>query len=341
MNSKLTKIIIILVVSGALISSVLLFYNSKRTHYNNENIVGNTAGNLYNGGLFSEYDGVIYFSNMSDDGALYRMNLDCTDVRKIHPNKVKYINVDKNYIYYSKVNYTKEKQAKGTLELRNAGVYRMDKNGKNLKMLNKDPAGIVSLYNNTLFFQHYDSKTGLTFYKVNIDNTDEKKLYDDPILPASYFDEEMYFAGARIDHEIHALNMNNLSLRTVYSGNAYMPTATKDWIYFISLDDNYRLCHIDLQGQEKEIVVDEFICTYNISSDGNQIFYQVDGGENNRIESIDLTTMKSTTIMEGDFKEIHITSNYMFFRDFKELNVYAYELKTGKLSTFHAPVIDK
>lgn len=341
MNNTLKKIIIAIIIAAALICSILLYYRTTRTSLNEEDVIGNTAGNLYNGGLFCEYNGVIYFSNMNDDGALYQMNLNCTDVRKIHPNKVKYINADANYLYYSKVNYSKQKHSDNIFELYNAGVYRIDKNGKNLKLLNKDPAGVVSLFKNTLFFQHYNTSEGLTFYKVNIDDTDEKKLYDDPIVPASYINGEMYFSGASFDHDIHALNMNNLSVRTVYTGNTYMPIATNDWIYYISLEDNYKLYRIDLNGENKTLIVDEFVFTYNISPDGNKIYYQVDGGDNNRIECLDLSSMTTKTIQQGDFKEIHVTTNYIFFLDFKEINVYAYDPVTEKLSTFHAPVVDE
>ncbi len=48
---------------------------------NNDNAVGNTSGNLLNGGLFCEYDGKIYFANPNDYNRLYVMNSDCTDIK--------------------------------------------------------------------------------------------------------------------------------------------------------------------------------------------------------------------------------------------------------------------
>ena len=51
--------------------------------------VGNTAGNLYNSGLFCEYDGTVYFSNAADNGALYSMNVDETEVKKLNTLKYK------------------------------------------------------------------------------------------------------------------------------------------------------------------------------------------------------------------------------------------------------------
>ena len=41
---------------------------------------GSTAGNLYNGGLFCEYDGTVYFSNPSDGGKLYSGRGISTDI---------------------------------------------------------------------------------------------------------------------------------------------------------------------------------------------------------------------------------------------------------------------
>ena len=63
-------------------------------------VTGNTAGNLYNGGLFCESEGVIYFSNLYDDGCLYSMLPDETDIKKLSTSRVTSINADSNYLYY-------------------------------------------------------------------------------------------------------------------------------------------------------------------------------------------------------------------------------------------------
>jgi hypothetical protein len=85
--------------------------------------------------------------------------------------------------------------------------------------------------------------------------------------------------------------------------------------------------------------VDDFCSTYNLSPDGNSIYYQIDGGDNNRICKLDLSTMITETIIDGNYKNIHVTSNYIFFRDFNETNTYAFQPSSGALKTFHAPVI--
>ena len=56
----------------------LIIFNSmnNKLRYNKDGDVGNTTGNLYNKGLFCEYEGYVYFSNAADANSLYRMKAD-------------------------------------------------------------------------------------------------------------------------------------------------------------------------------------------------------------------------------------------------------------------------
>lgn len=92
MKKVIAIILIILAISGIGIG-VFFNYQHSRTTMNNDNAVGNTSGNLLNGGLFCEYDGKIYFANPNDYNRLYVMNSDCTDIKKLNEDSVAYINV--------------------------------------------------------------------------------------------------------------------------------------------------------------------------------------------------------------------------------------------------------
>ena len=67
----------------ALTIIILIYIISKRVPMNDENVVGNTPGNLYNGGLFLEMDGRVYFSNPLGNDSLYSMNPDETDLKEL------------------------------------------------------------------------------------------------------------------------------------------------------------------------------------------------------------------------------------------------------------------
>ena len=97
------KKIIIGILTVALLGTAI-FFGSKllnpETKMNQGYVNGNTAGNLYNGGLFCEYNGVIYFANPSDGGKLYSMDSNGNNLKKLTNDNATYINVDDNYIYY-------------------------------------------------------------------------------------------------------------------------------------------------------------------------------------------------------------------------------------------------
>ena len=74
----------LLIIGGiflALIVVVILLSFKSSVKKLPEDTIGNTAGNLNNGGLFCEYDGKVYFSNAYDSGTLYVMNPDETGVK--------------------------------------------------------------------------------------------------------------------------------------------------------------------------------------------------------------------------------------------------------------------
>lgn len=339
MNKTLKRAIIGLMGIAVIVIIFLAARISSKTYYNETNVIGNTAGNLYNGGLFCEHGDRIYFSNFNDDGVLYSMDLACQYVEKLGTDKPCYINADDHYVYYSRINYTKESQ--NALSFYNRGIYRMEHDGSELKMLYKDLNGLLSLFGNTIYYQHYTKEAGITFHKVSIDKKSESKISNEPIIPCSYYGDSLYYAGVSDDHYIHSLNMETNEDSIIYAGNCYMPIATEKGIYFISLEDNYALCFVDYNGENKTVLVDRFCSTYNISNDGKTIYYQLDGGNDNRICKLDVDSLVTETIIDGNYKNIHITSSYVFFRDYTETNTYAYTPTTGELRIFNAPVISE
>lgn len=340
MSNKLRKSLLLVALLLAFAAFVLYTYLKSITYYNDDTTYGSTAGNLYNGGLFCEQDGDIYFSNFNDDGALYKMDLNCDNMKKISNDKPSYINADDHYLYYSRINYTKEASSQSVFTFFNRGIFRINHDGTNSLLLFKDPSGLLSLYGNQIYYQHYNLDTGTTLHQVDINSKNDIKLSNEPLIPASFYNGYLYYAGVTEEHNIHVMNAKTKETRILYEGNCYMPIASEDGIYYISLEDNYAICRIDLDGSNKTIIVDEFCSTFNLSPDGKTIYYQVDGGNQNRLGKIDLTKMTLETIVEGNYNNIHVTSNYVFFRDFNKTITYAYQPKNGEVSTFRAPVLD-
>ena len=340
MKNKITYTILSAVFVCLIISLMVLSAMSQTTRQNDGTVLGSTAGNLYNGGLFCEYDGIIYFANHNDDNSLYRMNAaDCSDIEKLHHDRVCYLNADENYLYYSRMNHQKEDGSASIFTLFNTGLYRVNRsNAKNLQSILTKPCGLTLLYGNELFYQHYEEGEGLSLHRVGTDGENNIELSSEALLPACVVDGVFYYSGVNKDHDLHVLNPDTRETSTLLERSTYLPIVREEGIYFMTLGD-YAIHRYDMVTGTSQKLISEPCATYNISNDGRYLYYQVDRTDNNRICVLDLETMTSTTILEGDYSQIHVTSNYVFFTDFMETTVYAYATdNSGVLSLFNPPV---
>lgn len=85
MNTKQKAILIPTIIILILAASLVVSYLINRIPENDISVTGNTAGNLNNKGLFAESEGKVYFSNAYDNGCLYSMNADETDLKSSPP----------------------------------------------------------------------------------------------------------------------------------------------------------------------------------------------------------------------------------------------------------------
>lgn len=316
---------------------IYLITNGK-TFMNSDDEIGNTAGNIINGGLFSEKDGFIYFSNPNDDGSLYVMNSTGTQFRKLHNDKAVFINVDEHYIYYLRSNHTKKSQHGSFLMFNNTGLYKVDQNGKNLKVISNKPGSHITLKGNYLYYQNYDVEEGLYLYRQKIDRTEEMVLVKDAVIPTLIDDGRLYYAGNTKNHNLNSLDLSSYTTRTEVKGNIMYPIYHGQYIYYIDMDDNYALKRMKTDGSKSTTLVKDRVFTYNISNSGQYLYYQIDNAKNNQLARLNLENLESETVIEGDFKQIHVTDNYVFFTAFDNSETYS-QLADGKINvvTFNPP----
>lgn len=336
------RVFIILVILTVFALVGIFVYSNGRTYFNEDNEEGNTTGNIYNGGLFCEQDGTIYFSNDSDDGSLYSMNSDCTDVKKIYDDKAVFINADENYLYYVRANNTRENKSSNILMFYNTGVFRITQNGRNLKSYTGNPGAYLTLKGNHIYFQRYDVEIGLYLYRYQIDGKLERLLIEDAIIPAAIMDNTLYYAGYSENHNINAMNLSSFTTHSIYDGSFYYPIFMGNDIYYLDLEDNYKIYRMNQDGSDPVLLVNDRCSTYNITNSGQYLYYQVDNGENNHIGRLNLETMENETIMEGNYKQIHVTNNYVFFKDFDNTNTYLMSADGAlNVSTFNPPNLNE
>lgn len=336
---KKAKVVLILsLLLLAVVGGIAFSYFSNRVLFSEGTSLGNLPGNIYNGGYFCQQGSTIYFSNFNDDGVLYSMNQSLSQMKRISGDKVSYLNADQNYLYYCRVNNLKNMPSDFVFQVFTNGVVRSSFDGKKQALLYEKPSGMMQVYKNYIYYQHYTKESGVTLHQVKIDGSEDSLLSSLLIPPASIYQDRLYYTGLQNDRSIHAINLKNASSSLIWEGQTYLPISTKTGLYYIATLEDYSICKVTYDGRESTTLVTERCSTYNITEDERYLYYQVDGGDQNRICVMDLQSGETQTLLEGNFKEIHLTANYVFFRSFDELSMYSCPIGMGETPTTFNPI---
>ena len=310
---KIINTIVVSLIVIIIVCVLVLGLLGNRVHKNDSFVTGNTAGNLYNNGLFCEQGGRVYFSNAYDEGALYSMNPDESDIKKISTVSAKSINVDKERIYYS---LSGKSTGKGLGYVRKAtGMYSMKKKGGRTIPYTQDPVGIIALCGNNLFYQHYNKTRGTYLDCIGIDKKNNRTILENMVAPASVDAGFLYFAGADKDMYLYSIDALGDTPNLIYEHQMYSPIYQNGYVYYIDLETNYRLRRYSITTGEDVLLADERVDMFNVYS--NMIYYQTDSS------SPDAALVRMTTdgldrevVAPGIYCDINITSAYVYFHAF-------------------------
>ncbi|MCM1091333.1 MAG: DUF5050 domain-containing protein [Butyrivibrio sp.] len=309
-----TSTIVILSVAGVLIIALgIAAIFSGRVKMNPEGTIGNTAGNLNNSGLFCEYNGTVYFSNTADGGALYAMNPDETDKRRLNTMQVCNILAGGEYLYYFQLGAATDNGGFGSVANTHS-FNRCDLDGRNATGITRDVVVCGQLVNNNLYLLTA-GKEHPVFYRIKIDKTDQVHLADYNINPACAANGMIYYNGTQGDHALYRLNTSNDSSQTVWAdGNLWYPVLDGDYIYYMDVSSDYRLCRYSLSQQAVEILTNDRVDCFNVGY--GYIYYQKSDTAAPQLKCMRTDGSNPFVIAEGNYENINITSQYVYFQEF-------------------------
>ena len=291
---------------------------------------------MYNGGLFCEHNGVVYFANLQDAGRLYSMDPSGNDIKKISDDSVKYINADDNYIYYVRDNTNRDTQYYFS-SFNNNSLCRLSIKGHKLKILDEDPCIYASLIGNYIYYLHYDEKNATTLYKVCIDGTDRKQVKNHYVFTCSASGQYFFFNSPK-DGKLYKMDTDTDQEELAFDCNCYKPIVDDDNAYYLDVNQNNALVHTSLSTGKPITLSKDFIELYNVY--GSYIYYQR-GGSNPALCMIKNDGSDFKEIALGEYTNINVTSYYIYFQDFKTGNVYYTPTSNpGEISDF-SPGMDK
>lgn len=332
MEGKKSKLIPVFFVIAIIVLFAITYY-SKQTVYNDDNILGNSSGNLLNKGLYCEYDGKIYFSNPVDEGKLYVMEGNLSDCKKLSEDTAESINVAGKYIIYARHNQHQEKNNDNVFSISDTGMYRMNKNGTDTKTLFDSVVNVVNLSGNTIYFQR-NNDSGFGVYQIDIDKSNEKEVTEEHLSPLAIKDGMLYYTGVSGNHNIYKRDLSSNQNEVLFEGNCAYVTTCGNYLYFLDLNNNHALTRITLDGTAPEVLTELPTSTYNLSPDGMLLYYQVDNGTDNGMYCMNLNNREAVCLKEGNFCNLNTTTEYAFFQEFDGDTTYVAEHKNNRVFKF-------
>ncbi len=299
--------ILLLVFAAACVWS----YLDKRVVMNPPGTIGNTAGNLNNGGYFCEDEERVYFANAYDNYTLYSMSPDETDITKLSDSIVSSLNAGGEYLYYFQNSSAAADSFASMFHI--SGIYRSKKNGKSTVCLKRVTAPTLSVADNTVYYQAYD-KTSVSLRRIDINKKNDTQLADYFINPSCIQNGRIYFGGLQDDHYLHTLDTDSGASAVVYDGNLYNPVVAGDYVYYMDVSSDYRLCRYSLSSQSAEVLTNDRVDTFNVC--GDLIYYQKNDAKSPALKRIRLDGSGEEIVSPGIFSNINATSRYVYFNAF-------------------------
>lgn len=316
MTGRQKNILVLSVTFVILIAVFTVVLLSGRIPMNDDFTVGNSPGNLNNGGYFCETEEKIYFANAYDNFALYSMNPDETDLQKLNNGAVSSINTAGKYLYYAQVSNGSSNSGGIGNAVRMAGIYRSNLKGKSVVGLDRCDIVSMQLCGNYLYYEKYDKQIGTSLDKIRIDKKDQQTVAEAIINPNCFVDGRIYYNGAAEDHYLYALDVSTDRASVVWQGNIWNPIVQNGYVYYMDVAENYRLCRYSLANNVVEVLTNDRIDMFNVYD--NYIYYQVSSADSPALKRMLIDGTSQEIVREGVYQNINITSQYVYFNAFNE-----------------------
>jgi len=311
MKKTLTITLAVLVAILLIVITVFFFF-SRRITMNPDGTVGNTAGNLYNDGLFCEHDGTVYFANTYNEGGLFAMAPDESNMRRLNALNVKNLLAGGNYLYYFQSGSLSTDSNLGQISGAKS-FNRCKLNGSSSASLSRDILLSGQLVNNHLYLMTTSGSTN-AFIKVKIDGSERETLADYVITPACAANGVIYYSGTT-DHYLHQYNTATGVDRVIWNGcDIWNPVVDGGYVYYMDVADNYRLCRYSLTQNSTQTLTEDRVDCFNLG--GGYIYYQKNDPVSPQLKGMRMDGSAAWVVAEGNFTHINMTSQFVYFQAF-------------------------
>ncbi len=252
-----------------------------------ENVRGNTVGNLVNRGLVAQQGDWIYYSNEVDSedypdawgaasnappifSGIFKSRLDGTEKTYITyvPNAV-FINVIGEWIYYIDGGV---RAAHAAEELWQGAVYKIRTDGTEKTQLTEADCWYMSAVGSFIYYANVSD--GGRIYKMRTDGSENTRINDDESVCLNVVDGWIYYVNQSDGDKIYKIRTDGTERTKLNDDESAYLNAVNGWIYYSNKSDSSKIYKVRIDGTERTKLCDDENCSY-VNVTGDRVYYQL------------------------------------------------------------------
>ncbi len=198
---------------------------------------GNSVGNIINKGLVASEGDWIYYSNIMDNGKLYRKKSGSNENIMVIDESAWSINLVDGWIYYSNSDFGNR-------------IYKIRTDGTERIRLNDDYSSNINVVGSWIYYRNWDD--GESIYKIRTDGSGRAKLNHDSSWHINVVDSSIYYRNADDKNRIYKININGSERKKINDDSSWFVNVVGNWIYYCNEDDGWKIYRIKIDGSNKE-----------------------------------------------------------------------------------------
>lgn len=299
---------------------------SDSTNMEQSKVVGNASGNIVNGGYSIESNGYIYYVNgldvgLTSDNYLYRVDSDWSNKTLISNDKMHYISIAGDWIYYSNMSDSDNPQFWGKL-------YKMKLDGTERTKICDNESTYVNVYDGWIYYVNCIKDGDANIFKVKTDGTKNQKICDDNCDIIIVYDGWIYYLSVILDGNLYKGNLFKIKIdgteKEKLSDDCMYKFILSNHRIFYTNEIDERLYSIDINGQDLRNVTEDLVMDFN--TDGNWVYF-CNLSDDEKLYKIKQDGSVKQKMNDNRSWNIHIVGEWIYFASVLAENTDPYRIR--------------
>jgi hypothetical protein len=267
---------------------------------NHQNQVGNSTGNIMNGGFATIFGKWIFYINANDGNKIYRIPLDGTKGERIGEDYARCLNIVDDWIYY--FYYKRDKD-----EILEYSIKKMRLDGLDCQKACTAGSDNYFLDDGWIYYTDYFDEQKM--YRVKIDGSESERIVGDNIgtLFCVVWNQIYY----RTNTEFCQMKFDGSERVVLDWIESWSFVVEDDWIYYNNLRDFSSLYKIKTDGSMEQKLCDHEAESMNVN--GDFIYYIRTDDEKNNLYRVSLNGKEIQQLNEDDSFGHCIAGDWIYY----------------------------